>query len=266
MRVVPEKRRKVQEGFKFGRWTVIGVPFYARTGKSLSLRQMCVCERDDGVIALVNACDAHETARIRRVWQSMLRRCENTRDSFYHRYGGRGIRVCEEWHDFRVFYDWAIASGYDEGLSIDRRDNDGPYCPENARWADSKTQSRNKSTNVFCEAFGETKSIADWAEDHRCKVNYRTLRARISDYGWSIEEAVATPEIEATLHSAFGEQKTLMEWIEDPRCVIKKRLVLTKRIAMRGWPVEMALTVPHGTRMYRKKGKEAAHGNSDRTA
>ena len=83
----------------------------------------------------------------------MKKRCSNTIVHNYHRYGGRGITVCDEWlHDFQAFYDWSMENGYDENApygqcTIDRIDNDKGYSPDNCRWVDAKTQCNNKSNN-----------------------------------------------------------------------------------------------------------------------
>ena len=79
----------------------------------------------------------------------MIQRCTNPNNWKYNNYGGRGIKVCDQWRDYAVFRDWALKSGYDKDApfsqcTIDRIDVDGNYCPENCRWADSKTQNMNK--------------------------------------------------------------------------------------------------------------------------
>lgn len=90
--------------------------------------------------------------RLYGIWQGMLGRCRNPNDRRYHRYGGRGITVCEEWTaGFEAFQSWACANGYDEHLTIDRIDNDGNYEPDNCRWVDNRAQSRNRSNNVVID-------------------------------------------------------------------------------------------------------------------
>ena len=79
-------------------------------------------------------------------YRAMKERCYNPNYHHYHRYGGRGIKVCEEWlEDYASFRDWAIKNGYKKGLSLDRINNDGDYCPENCRWTTQKEQVRNSS-------------------------------------------------------------------------------------------------------------------------
>jgi len=79
------------------------------------------------------------------VWQNMKTRCYNPKTWNYKNYGGRGIKVCDEWrNDFKAFYDWAVNDGYSDGLSIDRRNNDGNYEPSNCKWSTAKEQANNR--------------------------------------------------------------------------------------------------------------------------
>ena len=81
--------------------------------------------------------------RTYRIWDNMKQRCSNENSDKYRYYGGKGIRVCDEWNKFEPFHEWAMANGYDDKLTIDRIDGDGDYEPDNCRWATITTQSRN---------------------------------------------------------------------------------------------------------------------------
>jgi hypothetical protein len=85
----------------------------------------------------------HKT-RLYRIWADMKTRCSNKNNDHYYRYGGRGITVCVEWLKYSVFKCWALANGYADDLQIDRKDNDGGYCPENCRWVTIKINNRNR--------------------------------------------------------------------------------------------------------------------------
>ena len=89
--------------------------------------------------------ERHKDCRLYRIWQGIKRRCGNPAASNYQYYGARGITVCPEWREsYTAFRDWALANGYQEGLSIDRIDVNGNYCPENCRWITMAEQQRNK--------------------------------------------------------------------------------------------------------------------------
>ena len=77
-------------------------------------------------------------------WCGMHRRCKDEKCKSFSDYGGRGIRVCDEWSDYKTFYDWAIVNGFDECLEIDRINNDGNYCPENCRFITKQENCKNK--------------------------------------------------------------------------------------------------------------------------
>ena len=84
--------------------------------------------------------------RLYRIWTNMKDRVFNTKNKRYSDYGGRGITICDDWLDVQNFYNWAMSNGYEEnkGLSIDRIDNNGNYCPENCRWTTQTIQTRNQ--------------------------------------------------------------------------------------------------------------------------
>jgi hypothetical protein len=132
--------------------------------------------------------------RLYNIWVNMRARCFRTSDPAYPRYGGRGITVCPEWLTFEGFRDWALASGYQEDLTIERQDNDGKYEPGNCIWATYLTQARNQRKNHMGTAFGETKCWAEWIEDPRCMVTYAALSTRVYR-GMDFEGALTTPPL-----------------------------------------------------------------------
>jgi len=125
--------------------------------------------------------------RLYNTWNHMLYRCYNPKHKNYHRYGGRGITVCEEWKKYENFRDWAMANGYQEDLSIDRVDVNGSYCPENCRWVTQKEQTRNRSSNCIITLNGESKILIEWCELYG--MNYGTVSSRLSR-GWTPEEVL----------------------------------------------------------------------------
>lgn len=126
--------------------------------------------------------------RLYSIYYKMKERTINEHDTAYQYYGGRGIKVCDEWiNDFKAFYEWAIDNGYKDGLTIDRIDTNGNYEPSNCRWSTRKEQANNRRTNKNISYNGETHNLKQWSE--KLGINYGTLKARINRYHWTIERA-----------------------------------------------------------------------------
>ena len=121
-------------------------------------------------------------------YKSMMERCYREKANNYQYYGGRGITVCSEWHDIQNFQIWAEKSGYEKGMSLDRIDTDGDYCPENCRWATKKQQANNRRNTIYLERDGIKHTITEWAEILGIKRS--TLNNRICR-GWNAEKALA---------------------------------------------------------------------------
>jgi hypothetical protein len=134
--------------------------------------------------------------RLHGVWIMMKQRCNNPNTSEYHRYGGRGIKVCDEWLSFANFRDWAMANGYDPDAprgecTLDRIDNDGNYEPSNCRWVNLKEQMANRpKRGIFYEYNGESHTLYDWSKI--IGTSHGLLRNRIR-LGWDIEATLSTP-------------------------------------------------------------------------
>lgn len=124
------------------------------------------------------------------IWCSMKRRCEKPKDKAYCNYGGRGIKVCKEWHDYSEFHKWAMDNGYKQGLSIDRINNDGNYEPNNCRWVDRKTQNNNTRANIIIVVDNEKHTLSEWGR--LLNVSYDLLHSRIRYYG-NIPEVITKP-------------------------------------------------------------------------
>lgn len=128
-------------------------------------------------------------------YRNMISRCYNKKSEKYKRYGGRGIKVCDEWkNNFISFYDWAMKNGYKENLSIDRIDNDGNYEPSNCRWVTMNKQANNRRNNHFVNINGQTKTMAEWINSKKYEADKATVYQRIKR-GWSDIDAITKPVI-----------------------------------------------------------------------
>lgn len=135
--------------------------------------------------------------RLYAVWSAMKNHCRNKNTYEYVFYGGRGIKVCDEWqNDFMSFYKWAIANGYDESAprgqcTIDRIDCNSNYCPENCRIVTQLQQVNNLRSNHRIEYNGECHTLAEWSRI--CGISQYKIRNRIVQLGWTAERALTTP-------------------------------------------------------------------------
>ena len=217
-------------GQRFGRLTVI-----ERMPNNIRKQAMwkCVCDCGKEVIVVAGhlrsghtqscGCYGHERSaeyhtthgmsdtRLHRVYHTMKGRCYNPTDKKYYRYGARGITVCDEWlNNPKAFFDWALSHGYKDGLSIDRIDNDGNYCPENCRWADDFTQANNKSNNTRYEHNGVTKTVREWATE--LGISYSAAKSRIARGTFDQFFGVQNAGVRLITHS--GVTMNVKEWAE----------------------------------------------------
>ena len=210
--------RNVDEmaGKRYGSWTVVD---------SADSRH-AVCRCDCGNVKSVDifdlikgkstkcmSCAAHERSkthgmsktRLYSIWKGIKRRCYQKNCASYSDYGSRGISVCPDWlHDFRAFYDWSMANGYNDTLSIDRIDNDGNYEPGNCRWATRTVQNNNTRRNHYVEYQGEMCTLADLSRLNG--MSQLTIYKRLQR-GWSVEEAL-TIKLGGTIHEKHRNCKT----------------------------------------------------------
>lgn len=192
-------------GKKFGSWTVLRKA-KEKDKSHRTIRYLCKC--DCGKIQIVNGSSLrngiskyciscknlkrfsnsirNKNIRLYNIYQNMKQRCYNENFKEYKNYGGRVIKICEDWKNDKVlFYNWAIKNGYQENLTIDRIDNNGNYEPGNCRWVTKREQANNKTTNRNISYNGETKTLAEWAK--LLNMSQAKLKYRLDN--WNIERA-----------------------------------------------------------------------------
>lgn len=153
-------------------------------------RKSCGCITE---INRVKGCIKHGLHKhiLYRAWRRMKYSCFNKNHKDYYKYGERGIMVCDEWkNDFMSFYNWSIANGWHEGLTIDRINNDGNYEPSNCRWTDWITQGNNKRVNVKYNFNNEFLTLPEICRKLGIYSKYNTIRGRIKQSGMTLEEAL----------------------------------------------------------------------------
>lgn len=197
---------------RFGCLTVIGEPFVERRpDRTLHLvKCLCDCGKEKIVaryrllsghtsscghlrgIALGNATRKHGKAKKvpeYQVWKGMRKRCNNPREKFYSRYGGRGITICPEWDDFGKFYE-DMGQRPTPHHKLERKNNDGNYCKENCKWATQTEQACNRASSRFVSFGGETHTISEWSR--KLNVGFALISDRLNR-GWSAEKALTEP-------------------------------------------------------------------------
>lgn len=165
-------------------------------------------------------------SRLYNIWTQVTQRCTNKNNTRYDQYGGRGITVCEEWMDFKVFAKWARKNGYEDNLSIDRIDVDGNYQPSNCKWSTDTEQQRNKRNSRYIIINGTKKTVAEWSEIS--EIPYKTLLRRLNK-GCKEENLLApvgTIYEYKYLIEINGVEKTINAWSKEaglPFSTIKRR-------------------------------------------
>lgn len=180
-----------------------------------------------------------ENKRLWGIWHGIKKRCLCTTEPRYKDYGGRGITVCSEWSNgFDAFADWAKANGYEDDLTIERKDVNGNYCPENCEWITLEAQAVNRRNNRRVTYRGETKPLVVWCDELGLK--YDATHNRI-EKGWTVEDAFEKPLFDQT--KSFS--RLCASHGLNPSTV-------RDRVVKLGWTMEDALNTPcagRGTRI-----------------
>lgn len=146
--------------------------------------------RSCGCLRLRSRVGGKSFPRLHKTWANIKKRCTNPNGAHWKYYGGRGIRVCDEWaNNFGAFRDWALANGYRDDLTIDRKDNDGDYEPGNCRWATREEQNNNRRNTRLLNHQGRSLTIKQWARELGVPPSRLHGRLRI---GWPINRVLST--------------------------------------------------------------------------
>jgi len=164
--------------------------------------------------------------RLHSIWKNMKTRCYLKTKGCYPYYGGRGIRVCKEWHDFAPFAEWAMSHGYADHLTLERKHRDDNYEPEKCEWVTRQRQSNNIKTNRIIWVEGVSKTMADWGRS--LDIDPKLICSRIR-HGWKDDEAVMVPRIPLNMNNTGKE-------------IFKQQAILQYKLAHSG---ECGLHVTH---------------------
>ncbi len=140
--------------------------------------QSCGCEKE-AVLGRSTTTHGLAGTKMHGIWKSMKQRCENPNHPRWNRYGGRGIKVCDRWQRFENFL--ADMGERPQGRTLDRRDNDKGYSPDNCRWATDEEQNSNLTSNRWIEWNGIRDTLSGWAR--RCQCDPSTVSDRLARHG-----------------------------------------------------------------------------------
>jgi len=229
-------------GQKQGRWTVKCDCGQTRIIPLCALRRYfsCGCNRNNNISKNKSK---HGWARrgknLRpeyRIWSLIHQRCNNPKNPAYIRYGGRGIKVCEQWRTFEGFI--KDMGERPEGKSVDRIDTNGDYCPENCRWATILEQANNRRGNKNISVNGRTMTASEW--ERETGVNHTTIKWRLKR-GVPASEAVSDKTNRcARMVTIGGVTKNVSQWARESGT---QRATIALRLK-KGWDAKEAVFAP----------------------
>lgn len=162
---------------------------------------------------------AIKNKRLHRIWSGMIQRCINENEPGYKNYGGRGIQICDDWFDYRLFEIWAFEHGYADDLTIERVDVNGNYCPDNCKWITMEEQQRNTRmtyNNRYFTHNGETMNFNEWAD--RLGVTPQEIGKRVRRYGNGSDYVINPPYRKPDKHDILtmdGKTGEISDWLEE---------------------------------------------------
>lgn len=163
------------------------ITFVTTSNLTCNKIKSCGCLKNEKLIQR-NSLHKQRHTNLYEVWKTMKQRCYNPKNLSYKNYGGRGIFVCDDWkNNFISFYNWSISNGYVKGLTIDRIDNNGNYCPENCRWVDRVLQANNTRFNKHITINGKDDTLSNWLKYYNITRNKYYNRIK---KGFSEQEAL----------------------------------------------------------------------------
>lgn len=178
--------------------------------------------------------------RLYRIWCKMKERCYNEKNIKYKDYGGRGIKICEDWlSDFAKFYDWSVNNGYNDELTLDRIDFNGNYEPKNCHWATQQEQQNNRRDNVHINVNGKDFTISQLAKLIKSKPASVAYRLK---HGWSIDDIINKPfeNTKERLITFNGKSQSINAWARETGI---SKITIRNRLNRYGWSIKETLTI-----------------------